>query len=66
MFERYGLQSNWYNIGAYAPYLGTAKVTLKFQDGSIIDVESESPMEIPNTTVEKFESLKESQIIEFR
>ena len=41
-------------------------MTLKFQDGSSTDVESESPMEIPTTTVEKFESLKESQIIEFQ
>ena len=28
--------------------------------------ESELPMEIPTTTVENFESLKESQIIEFQ
>ena len=66
MFERYGLKVIGTTLGAYIPYLGTAKVTLKFQDGSSTDVESESPMEIPTTTVEKFESLKESQIIEFQ
>ena len=39
---------------------------LKFNDGSSTDVESELPMEIPTTTVENFESLKESQIVEFQ
>ena len=64
MFERYRLEVVGTTLGAFVPYLGTMKVILTFQDGTTMDVETELPMEIPSTVVEKYDSYKPTEIID--